>query len=78
MPNYCLGQGLSEMVANDYYRGLCLENAETEEFCNLKKISYQSNILAIESPGVGKFVIAMALEGVIFLFALYILESSKF
>ncbi|KAI6653359.1 hypothetical protein LOD99_3579 [Oopsacas minuta] len=76
MPNYCLGQALSDMVANTYYKNICAENAETREFCKLSGIAFQDVVLALETPGIGRFVIAMVIEGFVFLLGLYILESN--
>ena len=75
MPNYCLGQALSDMVTNTYYKSICDVNEETRFFCKKGGIDYQNLVIAIETPGVGRFIIAMTLEGFLFLLGLYILES---
>ena len=78
MPNYCLGQALSDMVANNYYKSICAENIETREFCKANDISFQDTVVAIETPGIGRFIIAMTLQGFVYLAGLYILETGKF
>ena len=77
MPNYCLGQALSDMVTNNYYKGICAEDDVTREFCKTNGISFQDIVVAIQTPGVGRFIIAMLLQGFVFLIGLYILESGE-
>ena len=78
MPNYCLGQALSDMVTNNFYKNICAEDDDTRKYCKATGIAFQDVVIAVETPGIGRYIIAMIVQGFIFLAGLYILESGKF
>ena len=63
------------VLPNTYYKSICDKDEETRTFCAKGGIDYQDLVIALETPGVGRFILAMALEGFVFLLGLYILES---
>uniref|UniRef100_A0A3B4B911 ABC transporter domain-containing protein n=1 Tax=Periophthalmus magnuspinnatus TaxID=409849 RepID=A0A3B4B911_9GOBI len=61
-PNYCLGMSL-----NQFY-----QNYEFISFCT--SITYQTNYFSMSSPGVGRFLVALSMQGLVFVLLLFIIE----
>uniref|UniRef100_A0A673N7P9 ATP-binding cassette sub-family A member 3-like n=1 Tax=Sinocyclocheilus rhinocerous TaxID=307959 RepID=A0A673N7P9_9TELE len=62
-PNYCLGMSFSEFY----------QNYEIITFCT-SNITYQVNYFSMDEPGVGRFLVAMFLQGVVFIALLFFIE----
>uniref|UniRef100_A0A8C2JY49 ATP-binding cassette, sub-family A (ABC1), member 3b n=1 Tax=Cyprinus carpio TaxID=7962 RepID=A0A8C2JY49_CYPCA len=62
-PNYCLGMSFSEFY----------QNYEIITFCT-SNITYQVNYFSMDEPGVGRFLVAMSLQGVVFIALLFFIE----
>nr|CAB3219611.1 ATP-binding cassette sub-family A member 3-like [Phallusia mammillata] len=78
MPQYCLGQGLADLYANDKMVNICTQNPVYEYICHLENITYQTDFLAWEQYGVGRFVAFLAAQGLLFFIILYIIEFNLF
>ncbi|EDV28384.1 uncharacterized protein TRIADDRAFT_49936 [Trichoplax adhaerens] len=74
LPNYCLGQSLSDMFVNYITITTCMKNELTKLGCKALKVKYQTNYLSWEDPGIGRFAVFMAIEGVVLLVILFLLE----
>lgn len=88
LPNYCLGQGIGDMFNNynalDYFNkavDTCVNSPYhlPRKFCEDEvrklvgdKLEFQDNYLAWDNPGIGRYLIFLAWEG-IFFFALVLL-----
>ena len=88
LPNFCLGQGMEDMFRNqnviDMFNSavdVCVAtyHGVSRKFCeaNIRKLGgdglqFQDNYLAWDNPGIGRYLIFLAWEG-IFFFALVLL-----
>ncbi|XP_053132329.1 phospholipid-transporting ATPase ABCA3 [Hemicordylus capensis] len=76
LPNFCLGQSISEFYQNYEFIQFCTSSFEAVVICKVFNISYQTNYFAWESPGIGKYLTAMAVQGLCFLFLLFLIETN--
>lgn len=76
LPNYCLGQSISDFYQNYEFIQFCTSSFEAVFICKVFNISYQSNYFAWESPGIGKYLTAMAVQGFVFLLLLFLIETN--
>uniref|UniRef100_H2Z848 ABC transporter domain-containing protein n=1 Tax=Ciona savignyi TaxID=51511 RepID=H2Z848_CIOSA len=74
LPQYCLGQGLADLYTNVEMVNICTSDPLLEIFCKEMGYNFQTNFLAWESYGVGRFVVFLATEGLIFFLILFIVE----
>ncbi|XP_053328151.1 phospholipid-transporting ATPase ABCA3 [Spea bombifrons] len=75
LPNYCLGRSFSDFYENYHFIKFCTESLTTEFICKAMNISYQKNYYSWSPPGVGRYLTAMAVQGLAFLCFLFIIES---
>ncbi|XP_065175068.1 phospholipid-transporting ATPase ABCA3-like [Sycon ciliatum] len=75
LPNFCLGQALSDLYTNYATSQLCEQSAILEEFCIEQKVSWQSNYLSLTPPGIGRYLVFMAGEGILFFLLVLLVES---
>ncbi|CAF3018525.1 unnamed protein product [Rotaria sp. Silwood2] len=77
-PNFCLGQGLNNMYQNYALNELCgpivvlcdfMPNPCCKNNCNSDCVSWTTNYLSWEKPGIGRFLVFMGIQSVV-LFAI--------
>ncbi|XP_077475481.1 phospholipid-transporting ATPase ABCA3 [Stigmatopora argus] len=73
-PNYCLGMSFSQFYQNYEFITFCTANPETMVICKILNITYQSNYFSMSEPGVGRFLVALSAQGLIFLTLLFVIE----
>ncbi|KAL1278816.1 hypothetical protein QQF64_025489 [Cirrhinus molitorella] len=73
-PNYCLGMSFSEFYQNYEIITFCTSSFITETICKVLNITYQVNYLSMDEPGVGRFLVAMSIQGVVFIALLFLIE----
>uniref|UniRef100_A0AAZ3PIM6 ABC transporter domain-containing protein n=1 Tax=Oncorhynchus tshawytscha TaxID=74940 RepID=A0AAZ3PIM6_ONCTS len=73
-PNYCLGMSFSQFYQNYQFITFCTPNPVTMAFCRAFNITYQENYFSMSEPGVGRFLVALSLQGVVFITLLFIIE----
>ncbi|XP_048408491.1 phospholipid-transporting ATPase ABCA3 isoform X2 [Stegostoma tigrinum] len=78
LPNYCLGQAMHDFYQNYQLVTVCTRSPLAEYLCEAFNITYQTDYLAWESPGVGRFIVALAVQGLVFLTFLLLIEFSIF
>ncbi|XP_013927414.1 PREDICTED: ATP-binding cassette sub-family A member 3-like, partial [Thamnophis sirtalis] len=76
LPNYCLGQSISKFYQNYEFIQFCTSSFESVLICKVFNITYQTNYFAWENPGVGKYLTAMAAQGLSFLLLLFLIETN--
>ncbi|XP_078096553.1 phospholipid-transporting ATPase ABCA3 isoform X2 [Mustelus asterias] len=78
LPNYCLGQALNDFYQNYQLIAVCTTSPLAEYLCKAFNITYQINYFSWESPGIGRFIVALAVQGFAFLTLLFLIEFSIF
>ncbi|KAI1884433.1 hypothetical protein AGOR_G00226350 [Albula goreensis] len=73
-PNYCLGMSFSQFYQNYEMITFCTSSQLAKEICTVFNITYQENYFSMSEPGVGRLLVAMALQGVIFIALLFVIE----
>uniref|UniRef100_A0A674DGC7 ATP binding cassette subfamily A member 3 n=1 Tax=Salmo trutta TaxID=8032 RepID=A0A674DGC7_SALTR len=73
-PNYCLGMSFSQFYQNYQFITFCTSNPMATAFCRALNITYQENYFSMSEPGVGCFLVALSLQGVVFITLLFIIE----
>ncbi|XP_066546484.1 phospholipid-transporting ATPase ABCA3 [Amia ocellicauda] len=73
-PNYCLGMAFSEFYQNYELLEFCTSSSMAKMICNFYNLTYQENYFAWEAPGAGRFLVAMSIQGVVFLVLLFVIE----
>ncbi|XP_016091396.1 ATP-binding cassette sub-family A member 3-like [Sinocyclocheilus grahami] len=73
-PNYCLGMSFSEFYQNYEIITFCTSSDFAEYICKYYNITYQVNYFSMDEPGVGRFLVAMFLQGVVFIALLFFIE----
>ncbi|XP_061455423.1 phospholipid-transporting ATPase ABCA3 [Rhineura floridana] len=76
LPNYCLGTSISDFYQNYEFIQFCSSSLESVIVCKLFNITFQRNYFAWESPGIGKYLTAMAAQGLVFLIILFLIETN--
>uniref|UniRef100_A0A7M4E1M5 ATP binding cassette subfamily A member 3 n=1 Tax=Crocodylus porosus TaxID=8502 RepID=A0A7M4E1M5_CROPO len=76
LPNYCLGQCISDFYQNYEFIQFCTSSFEATIICRMFNISYQTNYFSWETPGIGKYLTSMAVQGFSFLFLLFLIETN--
>ncbi|KAJ8311155.1 hypothetical protein KUTeg_011294 [Tegillarca granosa] len=90
VPNYCMGQGLMNMYSNYEFTKRCEKisilcmylppnvlNPCCKGRCGDTCIEFNENYLAWELPGIGRYLIFMAIQGLVYLFVLFLIESGQ-
>ena len=94
LPNYCLGQGLTDIFNNynalDFFNkavDMCLHSklhptkAECKKFIREyggNQLEFQENYLSWDNPGIGRYLVFLALEGIVFYSLLLLIEYGVF
>ncbi|XP_072549037.1 phospholipid-transporting ATPase ABCA3 isoform X1 [Salminus brasiliensis] len=73
-PNYCLGMSFSQFYQNYETISFCTTSLWMKEICHYYNITYQLDYFSMNEPGVGRFLVAMALQGLVFLALLFAIE----
>uniref|UniRef100_A0A3P9B9A1 ATP binding cassette subfamily A member 3 n=1 Tax=Maylandia zebra TaxID=106582 RepID=A0A3P9B9A1_9CICH len=73
-PNYCLGMSFSQFYQNYEYISFCTSSFMTELICKQYNITYQRNYFSMSEPGVGRFLVAFSVQGVVFIILLFVIE----
>ena len=91
LPNYCLGQGLTDIFNNynalDFFNkalDMCLR-FESPATCEKRireyfgsQLEFQENYLSWDNPGIGRYLVFLALEGIVFYSLLLLIEYGVF
>ena len=89
LPNYCLGQGLFDIFDNynalDFFNKAldrCLHTkAECEKLIREyggSQLEFQKNYLSWDNPGIGRYLVFLALEGIVFYALVLLIEYGVF
>lgn len=73
-PNYCLGMSFTEFYQNYEMITFCTSSPLAKYICKYYNITYQMNYFSMEEPGVGRFLVALSLQGVVFIILLFLIE----
>ncbi|XP_067087403.1 phospholipid-transporting ATPase ABCA3 isoform X2 [Osmerus mordax] len=73
-PNYCLGMSISQFYQNYELLTFCTSNPLTEAICKIYNITYQENYFSMSEPGVGRFLVALSLQGLVFILLVFAIE----
>ncbi|XP_048101265.1 phospholipid-transporting ATPase ABCA3 [Alosa alosa] len=73
-PNYCLGMSFSQFYQNYELITFCTSNPVAETICKVYNFTYQENYFSMTAPGIGRFLVAMALQGLLFIVLLFLVE----
>lgn len=73
-PNYCLGMSFTEFYKNYEMITFCTSNIIAQSICKSFNITYQMNYFSMEEPGVGRFLVALSLQGAVFIILLFLIE----
>ncbi|XP_063687941.1 phospholipid-transporting ATPase ABCA3-like isoform X2 [Bolinopsis microptera] len=74
LPNFDLGQALGDMYLNFVIKTACEKSIFTKIMCKAENVVYQTNFLAWENPGIGRYVVWLAMLGFVFLGLVVLLE----
>ena len=91
LPNYCLGQGLTDIFNNykalDFFNkalDMCLR-FESPATCEKRireyfgsQLELQENYLSWDNPGIGRYLVFLALEGIVFYSLVLLIEYGVF
>uniref|UniRef100_A0A672ZS52 ABC transporter domain-containing protein n=1 Tax=Sphaeramia orbicularis TaxID=375764 RepID=A0A672ZS52_9TELE len=69
-PNYCLGMSFSQFYQNYEFISFCTSSEISKRICNFLNITYQQNYFSMAEPGVGRFLVAFSVQGVVFIILL--------
>ena len=70
-------QSLGDLYNNYNAVSFCSQSPQFREDCERLNVAFETNYFSLNSPGIGRYVLAMALQGIIF-FALVLLLESDF
>ncbi|XP_058851719.1 phospholipid-transporting ATPase ABCA3-like isoform X1 [Acipenser ruthenus] len=73
-PNYCLGMAISDFYQNYEFLQFCTSSFVSKIICLKYNVTYQENYFAMETPGVGRFLLSMSVQGVVFMIFIFIIE----
>ncbi|KAM3864274.1 phospholipid-transporting ATPase ABCA3 [Diretmus argenteus] len=73
-PNYCLGMSFSQFYQNYELITFCTSNPFAQAICSYYNITYQQNYFSMSEPGVGRFVVAFSVQGIVFMALLFVIE----
>lgn len=73
-PNYCLGMSFCQFYQNYEVITFCTSSTMAEYICKYYNVTYQANYFSMDEPGVGRFLVAMTLQGVVFIILLFFIE----
>uniref|UniRef100_A0A672IQE2 ABC transporter domain-containing protein n=1 Tax=Salarias fasciatus TaxID=181472 RepID=A0A672IQE2_SALFA len=73
-PNYCLGMSFSQFYQNYEFISFCTSSPMSKAICQVLNITYQTNYFSMSEPGVGRFLVAFSVQGVVFIVLLFVIE----
>uniref|UniRef100_A0A3Q2PCC7 ATP binding cassette subfamily A member 3 n=2 Tax=Percomorphaceae TaxID=1489872 RepID=A0A3Q2PCC7_FUNHE len=73
-PNYCLGMSFSQFYQNYEFIKFCTSGPISKGICQYFNITYQTNYFSMSEPGVGRFLVALSVQGVVFNALLFVIE----
>ncbi|KAM3597560.1 uncharacterized protein V6R79_006150 [Siganus canaliculatus] len=73
-PNYCLGMSFSQFYQNYEFLSFCTSNPINKVMCIYLNITYQTNYFSMSEPGVGRFLVAFSVQGVVYIILLFVIE----
>ncbi|KAK1877293.1 ATP-binding cassette sub-family A member 3 [Dissostichus eleginoides] len=74
-PNYCLGMSFSQFYQNYEFITFCNSSPPFSRIaCEIMNITFQPNYFSMSEPGVGRFVVAFAIQGLVFIILLFVIE----
>ncbi|XP_023666396.2 phospholipid-transporting ATPase ABCA3 [Paramormyrops kingsleyae] len=73
-PNYCLGMSFCQFYQNYEVISFCTSSPIAESFCKVFNLTYQENYFSMSEPGIGRFLVAMSVQGVVFITLLFVIE----
>uniref|UniRef100_A0A3B5Q3J1 ATP binding cassette subfamily A member 3 n=1 Tax=Xiphophorus maculatus TaxID=8083 RepID=A0A3B5Q3J1_XIPMA len=73
-PNYCLGMSFSQFYQNYEFIKFCTSSEISEVICKVLNITYQPNYFSMSEPGVGRFLVSLMVQGVVFNALLFVIE----
>uniref|UniRef100_A0A4W6GB51 ATP binding cassette subfamily A member 3 n=1 Tax=Lates calcarifer TaxID=8187 RepID=A0A4W6GB51_LATCA len=81
-PNYCLGMSFSQFYQNYEFISFCTSSPLSRTICKILSkscldVAPDNNkviAFAIELPGVGRFLVAFSVQGVVFIILLFVIE----
>ncbi|CAL9693308.1 unnamed protein product [Knipowitschia caucasica] len=73
-PNYCLGMSFNEFYQNYEFLTFCTSNTRCGDLCKKMNITYQTNYFSMSSPGIGRFLVALSVQGLVFILLLFFIE----
>ncbi|XP_054892052.1 phospholipid-transporting ATPase ABCA3 [Poeciliopsis prolifica] len=73
-PNYCLGMSFSQFYQNYEFIKFCTSSEISEVICKVLNITYQPNYFSMSEPGVGRFLVSLLVQGVVFNALLFVIE----
>lgn len=73
-PNYCLGMSFSQFYQNYEFISFCTSSPISKEICKYLNITYQLNYFSMSEPGVGRFLVALSIQGLVFIILLFVIE----
>lgn len=73
-PNYCLGMSFNQFYKNFEFLSFCTSNSHCENLCKILNITYQKNYFSMSSPGIGRFLVALSVQGLVFIILLFVIE----
>uniref|UniRef100_A0A665VH83 ABC transporter domain-containing protein n=1 Tax=Echeneis naucrates TaxID=173247 RepID=A0A665VH83_ECHNA len=76
-PNYCLGMSFSQFYQNYEFISFCTSSHLSDAICKILSkhyITYQPNYFSMSEPGVGRFLVAFSVQGVVYIILLFAIE----
>ncbi|KAJ3601486.1 hypothetical protein NHX12_032454 [Muraenolepis orangiensis] len=73
-PNYCLGMSFSQFYRNYELITFCTSSPFAQAICTHFNMTYQENYFSMLDPGVGRYLVAFSVQGVVFISLLFVVE----
>lgn len=73
-PNYCLGMSFTQFYQNYEFISFCTSSWLSQSLCDTLNITYQPNYFSMSEPGVGRFLVAFSVQGVVYIILLFVIE----
>ncbi|XP_068605723.1 phospholipid-transporting ATPase ABCA3 [Brachionichthys hirsutus] len=73
-PNYCLGMSFSQFYQNYEFLSFCPTSIISQAACKYLNITYQNDYFSMSEPGVGRFLVAFSVQGLVFIILLFVIE----
>uniref|UniRef100_A0A8D3B2I6 ABC transporter domain-containing protein n=1 Tax=Scophthalmus maximus TaxID=52904 RepID=A0A8D3B2I6_SCOMX len=70
-PNYCLGMSFSQFYQNYEFMSFCTSSPISKTVC---KYLSKKTTSSMSEPGVGRFLVAFSVQGVVFIILLFVIE----